>query len=67
MTREERIQYLKTMNDIIIDNGDEDIWETWIMLGVPDCPSEYDYEDIADDEECFYEICNLFERLKKHF
>ena len=37
-----RKKLLKEMNTYIIEMGDEEIWATWITLGVPDAPSEDD-------------------------
>jgi hypothetical protein len=69
VTREElvktRITLLKQMNKYIIDMGDEQIWEHWITLGVPDAPTEEDYEFIAENDEEWAEVCKLFGRLVK--
>lgn len=61
---ERRVKMLKAMNTIIGNyGGDEDYYMTWICLGIPDCPSEYDYLDIAEDDESYKDICDLFQRL----
>ena len=64
VTREEmiktRIALLKQMNNYIINNGDEDDFDYWITYGVPDCPSEEDYKDIAEDKDLFAEVCCVF-------
>ena len=67
VTRDElvktRITLLKQMNDYIINLGDEDIWTTWITLGVPDCPSEEDFFYIADSNVEWQDVCKLFGML----
>ena len=61
---QERIKLLKTMDAYICEEvGDEDIWETWIAVGVPDCATEEDYRFIAEDEKIWCETCALFGRL----
>ena len=42
---------------------DEDDLYSWITYGVPDCPSESDYDFIADDDEEYSSLCRLFVSL----
>jgi hypothetical protein len=69
VTREElvktRISIAKQMNKYIIDMGDEELWMDWIVLGVPDAPTEEDYEFIAEHDICWAELCKLFGSLVK--
>ena len=69
VTHEDMIQtkivLLKQMNQYIIDMGDEEIWEIWIECGVPDCPSDSDYEWIAENDDEWNYVCELFGRLIK--
>lgn len=58
-----RIKLLKEMNTYIIEMGDEEIWATWITLGVPDAPSEDDYDFIAENDDEWNDVCGLFGRL----
>ena len=51
---------LRQMNDYIINLGNEEIWEEWITYGVPDCPSEDDFNFIASNDNDWNEVCNLF-------
>jgi len=60
-----RMKILKEMNQYIINMGDENVWLTWIELGVPDEPTKEDYFSIADDEEDWKYTCGLFGRLIK--
>ena len=62
-TKEQRIELLKGMNQYIIDLGDEEAYEPWFTLGVPDEATDYDYEFIAENEGSWREICELFGNL----
>ena len=61
-----KIDFVKSLNEIILGLGDEDLIESWLMVGVPDCPSEEDFEFIANNEESFDETVNCFVRLSKY-
>lgn len=67
VTREElvktRISIAKQMNKYIINMGDEEIWMDWITVGIPDAPTEEDYESIAEDNEEWMDLCKLFGSL----
>ena len=63
---EQRIGVLKSMDNIIRHINDETYMNTWLMLGVPDCASDNDYEFIAshdneynDITKLFFEICSM--------
>lgn len=58
-----RKKLLKEMNTYIIEMGDEEIWVTWITLGVPDAPSEDDYDFIAENDDEWNDVCDLFGKL----
>lgn len=56
-----RINLLKQMNEYICDTiGDEEIWETWIAVGVPDEARDEDYAYIAEDDEMWKGVCVAF-------
>lgn len=57
-----RIQKLKAMHEMMLNISDEDYYMTWICI-VPDCPSEYDFEDIASDVEFYNEVEEAFKKL----
>ena len=59
-TKEQRIELLKGMNQYIIDLGDEEVYETWFSVGVPDEATDDDYEFIAENLEEWVSICKLF-------
>lgn len=67
MTKTELIKLRKTllkqMNKYIIEIGDEEIWMDWITLGVPDEPSEDDYDFIAENDDEWNDTCELFGKL----
>lgn len=60
-----RKRLAEEMNTYIIELGDEDIWMDWIMLGVPDQPSEEDFEYIAENDDEWEDLCRLFGVLTK--
>ena len=60
---EMRIKSLKAMHQNIINLGDEDIYERWVICGVPDCPQEDDFEFIATDENEFADVWALYKRI----
>lgn len=61
--RKEMLRYI----DAYICNkiGDEEVWITWITLGVPDCYVEDDLLSIAEDEESFWYTMQLGAKLIK--
>lgn len=65
--KQARIEILKQMNQYIIDLGDEEVWMSWITLGVPDEPSEDDYEFIASNEDEWYDTVKFFAHLTKEY
>ena len=62
-TREARINQLKAMHGLMMESNDEDLYLTWVTGGVPDCPIEDDYMDIAEDEGLYSHCCDLFTSL----
>lgn len=65
--KQARIELLKQMNQYIIDLGDEEVWITWITLGVPDEPSDDDYEFIASNENEWLDTVKIFANLTKEY
>lgn len=67
VTRQELIttrkRLVEEMHAYIIEMGDEDVWMDWIMLGVPDEPSEEDFEYIAENDDEWEDLCRLFGKL----
>lgn len=59
---EERIALLKVMHEVMKNSNDEDIYCAWIYV-VPDEPSESDFESIAEDDEVFEGVWQLFYNL----
>lgn len=66
-TKEQRVQLLKQMNQYIIDLGDEEVYGAWISLGVPDEPTEEDYESIAEERLIWVYVCKLFGQLIRDY
>ena len=58
-----RIGRLRKMHEAIIELGDENLYLTWVQLGVPDEPSKEDFEFIASEDELYFETLELYVRL----
>lgn len=67
ITKEElvatRKRLVEEMHTYIIEMGDEKIWMNWITLGVPDCPTEEDFEWFAENDDEWEDLCKLFGKL----
>jgi hypothetical protein len=61
-----KVEFVKALNELVLGLGDEDHLEYWFTCGVPDCPSQEDFEFIANDKDSFDETVNCFIRLSKH-
>lgn len=59
----DRIKLLKEMNQYILNLGDEDIFDIWFSVSIPDEATEEDYRSIAEDTEAWVYICKMFGRL----
>lgn len=62
-TKESRITQLKAMHELMINANDEDIYMRWIITGVPDEPTEGDFEYIAESDEEYNHCFDLFVKL----
>lgn len=70
MTRNEfevlRMNLVGGMNEYVKCMNDENAYMSWIMI-VPDEATEEDLQDIAEDDEMFQEVVELFNRLVKKY
>lgn len=57
-----RIEKLRAMHNMVLNIDDESYYMTWIYT-VPDEPSDYDFEEIAEDVEMYNEVEELFKKL----
>ena len=62
-TRKARMAQLKAMHELMMNANNEGIYMVWIVTGVPDCPTEDDFEDIAADDKLYNECFDLFVKL----
>ena len=62
-TRDARINQLKAMHSMMCEANDENIYMSWISVGVPDCPSDEDFEFIAMSDEQYNECFDVFVKL----
>lgn len=62
MSMEKRIEELKQMHERMMNMNHEDAYMWWIEV-VPDEPSEDDFRDIAEDDESFAEVKDLYLKI----
>lgn len=62
----ERVDFVRSMNDIISHLNDETAYMKWIAV-VPDEADEDDFKTIADNEELFDNIVYLFKDLMERY
>ena len=60
-----KMNILGGMNELVKEIGDEDILMNWFTYGVPDGATEDDLAEIADDDECFADVCAYFAKIVK--
>lgn len=63
----DKVTLLKAMHELVMALGDEDLIETWLMVGMGDFPTDEDFEFVANNEESFAETVHTFIQLAKHF
>lgn len=63
ITLNSRIAALKLCHNEIIEIGDEEAYEWWIAMGVPDEPSEEDFEWIASKDDEYEEVLRLYKKI----
>ena len=62
-----RMNILGGMNELVAELGDEEVLENWITFGVPDAATEDELKEIAEDDDCFIDICKYFIKLLKKY
>lgn len=60
MTKPERIELLKAMHIVMLTCADNDCYDDWTITGVPDEPTEKDFDNIAKDKEEFRNVVERF-------
>lgn len=65
--KNERVEALKAMHLLVCHLNDEAAYDSWIQVGVPDCPSDNDYDFIASDKESFEDCMSEFIHLVKAY
>lgn len=61
--KKEREEVVRSMHHLVSELNNEDAYLEWISAAVPDCPCDEDFENIAEDEDCFIETINAFKRI----
>lgn len=64
--KEDRADFVRSMNNIITHLNDEDAYMKWIQV-VPDGAVQDDFEAIADDEDLFDSTVYLFKDLMERY
>lgn len=63
-----RVEILKQMNKYILEHiYDETVHMMWLMVAIPDAPTEDDFLDIAEDDEEWADICEYFGKTLKRY
>lgn len=61
-----RMNILGGMNDYVCNYvEDENLWEYWITIAVPDCATEDDLEIIAEADELWLDCVTAFNKIVK--
>lgn len=61
-----KIKILKEMNAHVLETiGDDDITDYWLTYGVPDDPSEDDYQFIAENWDSWVDVLKAFTNCLK--
>lgn len=56
----ERVRRLKLMHELMCTANDENLYMEWVCVGIPDAPTDDDFEFIAEDDELFDDTVDLF-------
>lgn len=59
-----RADQMQAMHEVIRNANDEGIYMTWIYI-VPDGADRDDFEFMAESDETYKEVCDLFVKLVK--
>ena len=63
ITLESRIAALNQCHEDIINLGDEEAYEWWIAMGVPDEPSRDDFKYIAKNDDEYEDTLQLYKKI----
>ena len=63
----DRINTLRKYHQQIIDLGDEEAYEWWIAVGVPDEPTTSEYSYIAQSPSEYEETVRLAEKILSEY
>ena len=56
------------MNKYVLEHiYDETVHMMWLMVAIPDAPTEDDFLDIAEDDEEWADICEYFGKTLKRY
>lgn len=58
-----RVRQLKAMHKLMCLTALDDIYLEWVALGIPDEPREEDFINIAEDDDDYWRVVELFQLL----
>lgn len=58
-----RVNQLKAMHKMLLTASLDEIYSEWIMEGIPDEPIEEDFINIAEDDDEYWRVVELFQLL----
>ena len=61
-----RVENIKLMHETMLCMNNENAYMTWIY-DMPDCPSEWDIEDIAEDMTAYLDLVKTFISIVKRY
>ena len=61
-----RVENVKLMHETMLCMNNENAYMAWIC-DMPDCPSEWDIEDFANDRNAYIELCQTFLSIVKRY
>jgi len=62
-----RIAVLKAMDNAVRNMNDEEVFEPWLMCGVPDGADDDDYLSIAEDHDNYKDVVRTFAKCVKYY
>lgn len=62
-----RITVLKNCHEIMMHLNNEDAYFQWIVCGVPDCPTEEDFESICGEDSSYIDCLTLFQGILEEY
>lgn len=62
-----RAEMLKSLHEIMMNMNNENAYDEWIVLGVPDGATEEDFVEMSEDRNEWIELINLFATIYNRY